>query len=343
VDVRWHEPLDTLNTLGLSGYAQAYARPTSVGAAGELIRWASAEGLKVLPWGEGSNIVLCGDVDALVMTPANQGRVILERSGQRVLIEVAAGENWHELVQWSLAHGFYGLENLALIPGSVGAAPVQNIGAYGVELSRFLVAINVLDCKTGEPAQLPAADCELSYRDSIFKHQEQDRLLITSVVLELSTVAAVNIGYPALADALGELELKAMTPQEVFKAVVRLRQSKLPDPVKTPNVGSFFKNPVVDRGKASSLVEKVSTLPIYPVNDYKTKLPAAFLIEHCGFKGRALGQVAVHDKHALVMVNRGAKDGEQFLALARKIRQAVAKKFGVALEIEPRVLGDGHG
>ena len=340
--IRRDEALLARNSLKLAGRATAFVAPATETEMAEAIHWARAEGLSLQPWGEGSNIVLCGDIDALVLQPANRGKVLLEQTADTVLIKVSAGENWHQLVKWALASGYYGLENLALIPGAVGAAAIQNIGAYGVELSRFLVAVNALDTHTGKLLRLSAAECQLAYRDSVFKHARRDQLLITSIELRLSLSPDIDVSYSALAEMLANVGSAELTPVVVFDAVVNLRTSKLPDPAVTPNVGSFFKNPVVNPERVKDLLQQFPALPVYPNGQGRSKLPAAYLIEHCGFKGKNRGLVAVHDKHALVLVNNGTDKGAEVLALATEIQHAVYQHFGITLDIEPRILGSAR-
>ncbi len=317
----------------LADGANVYVLDRDAGA----LDWARAEGVAVLPLGEGSNIVFAGDVDALVLQVASGGIEAIADDGDSVTLRVQAGEDWHQLVQWTLQQGLYGLENLALIPGTVGAAPIQNIGAYGVECEQFIRAVYTCDIASGERTRLSAAECDFAYRDSNFKGPWRDRLVITAVELELSRQPKVNITYPALAAELEELAQPG--PREVFDAVVAIRRRRLPDPAREPNAGSFFKNPIVDAELARRLVEQHPELPIYPQADGRSKLPAAWLIDACGWKGQRRDGVGVHPQHALVLVNYGSDSGAELLALAGGIAAAVKERFGIDLEIEPRVYG----
>jgi len=289
--------------------------------------------------GEGSNIVLAGDIAALVVRQATPGIRVGEEGDDSVLLRVGAGENWHNLVVWTLHHGFYGLENLALIPGTAGAAPIQNIGAYGVELQSVLQGVSAVSVDDGKPLDLTRQDCQLAYRDSIFKHSLRDQLFITSIDLRLSKNSDVNITYPALSAALDVTGITQPTPQQVFDAVVSIRSSKLPDPSRQPNAGSFFKNPIVSKAVAKDLADRFTVMPQYEQADGRIKLPAAWMIDHCGWKGVRRGELGVHPEHALVLVNYGAGDGAQLLALANDITDSVKAMFGVELDIEPRVYG----
>ena len=328
------------NTLRLKATPSALRSVSSVAELEQALLWARARKLPVLPLGEGSNVVLLPCIDALVLNIELKGRELLQHDDSEVLLRVAAGENWHALVAWTLAQGYCGLENLALIPGTVGAAPVQNIGAYGRELAPFVAAVHALRCADASPLRLSQADCRFGYRDSVFKQELRDQVVITHVDLRLPLHAAAETGYPGLVEALAQRgEADAATPQAVFDAVVALRQSKLPDPAREANVGSFFKNPVLPRAQAERLHSEYPELPLYPAGPEHNKLPAAWLIERAGWKGRRRGAVGVHPGHALVLVNYAAEDGNELLRLAAEIQASVQAQFGVLLELEPRVYG----
>jgi UDP-N-acetylmuramate dehydrogenase len=339
VPVRLDEPLRLHNTLALTATAAAFAEVTDRAALDAALTWARAQGLRVLPLGEGSNVVLASRVEQLVVKMASRGREVLAADEEAVRLRVAAGENWHELVSWCLAQGFHGLENLALIPGTAGAAPVQNIGAYGVELSEFLVAVEAVDLESGASLRLAAQECLFGYRDSAFKHAWRDRLVITAIELCLPRRRPARADYPSLAAALAG-QGGEVTPARIFDAVVAIRRARLPDPRQLPNAGSFFKNPVVEEALAAALRERYPALPFYPAAPGWVKLPAAFLIDACGFRGWREDGVGVHREHALVLVNEGGNSGLALLRLAARIQQAVAQRFAVALEIEPRVYGE---
>jgi len=339
IEVRRDVSLGHYNTLALPASAAAFVEVSDDAGLPRALEWAAQHELPVLPLGEGSNVVLVGEQQALLLRLSTSGVEELERGPEHVLLRVAAGQRWHPFVAWTLAQGFCGLENLALIPGTVGAAPIQNIGAYGVELSHCLVAVHALRVADGAALTLAAQDCRLGYRDSVFKHELCDQLLITAVDLRLATRAQTHTAYPALRDHLDAHGLGEPTPQQVFDAVVAIRRARLPDPAREPNAGSFFKNPVLEAAQAQALQARFAGLPGYPQDDGRVKLPAAWLIEHCGFKGRRRGAVRVHREHALVLVNDGAGRGEELLALAREIAAQVADTFAIELEIEPRVYG----
>lgn len=335
-----HVPLAGFTTLALQANAKALLRVTTLGELRAAIAWSEAQGLALIPWGEGSNIVLAGDVEALVAPIGLRGIEVLELSDAAVTLKVAAGENWHAFVEWTLQRGYAGLENLALIPGTVGAAPIQNIGAYGVELGEFVVAVEGVHSTSGEFERIEAQHCGFGYRDSVFKRQLRDAFVVTDVEVCLPISRSPNLSYPALAQALETHTVDGnITPRQVFDAVVALRQRRLPDPAQCPNAGSFFKNPVVDAHHAAELAERFDDMPQYAQSDGRKKLPAAWLIQQCGWKGIERKGVGVHREHALVLVNHGSDSGEELLALAHDIRQSVLQMFAVELEVEPRIYG----
>jgi len=293
--------------------------------------------MAVIPLGEGSNVVVAGDLQAMVLRQRTPGIRLLEDHGSNVVLRVGAGENWHALVQWTLRQGLFGLENLALIPGTVGAAPIQNIGAYGVELAPFVAAVHAVGIDDGEALTLSRLECTFGYRDSIFKRELRERVVITAVDLCLGRTPALNIDYPALSAALAGRDVAALTPHDVFEAVVNIRRARLPDPAAEPNVGSFFKNPVIAAEQAGDLAHRFPDIPLFPLAEGGFKTSAAWLIDYCGWKGRRRGGVGVHPGHALVLVNYGSDSGVELLSLAAEIADSVERTFAVALEIEPRI------
>jgi UDP-N-acetylmuramate dehydrogenase len=301
----------------------------------QALAYAKQQKLKVTPIGGGSNVVLATDVSGLVLHINLKGISSSTIVDNSIDISVAAGEDWHDFVTLCLNNGWHGLENLALIPGDMGAAPIQNIGAYGVELGQFIQSVDVVNIETGQSEVLSREDCDFGYRTSVFKQSAIDKYIITAVNLRLSTQPATHVSYPALADLLQGIE---PTPKIVFDTVCQLRRSKLPDPKEIPNVGSFFKNPIVTRQQADKLIATYPGIPTFSVEGGLTKLAAAWLIEHCGFKGKRQGKVGVHHKQALVLVNFEG-NGEDILTLAEAIKSQVSEKFAVVLEVEPRIYG----
>ncbi|MGE0311139.1 MAG: UDP-N-acetylmuramate dehydrogenase [Lautropia sp.] len=293
--------------------------------------------------GGGSNVVFAGDPAGPVVLVRSRGRRVVEDAGDRVVVEVEAGEDWDSTVRWSIAQGFYGLENLVSIPGSVGAAPWQNIGAYGLEIAERIATVDAIDLVGGHARRFTRAECGFGYRDSVFKRGEGAHWLIRSVALALSRRPAVRIDY---GDLRAELGAAAGTPEAapgpaaVADAVAAIRRRKLPDPARLGNAGSFFKNPVLDADRADRLRAEHPGLPLYPVADPALrKASAAWLIESCGWKGAREGAIGVSAQHALVLVNHGGGTGREVIALARRIQESVLERFGVRLEPEPTIVG----
>lgn len=288
--------------------------------------------------GGGSNVLFTKDFEGTVLQVCLMGRRVLEARANTdsILVEAHAGESWHDLVTWTLKRGLFGLENLSLIPGSVGAAPVQNIGAYGVELAEVLESVEALNIEDGQLYRLSREACELGYRDSIFRRAGgQVRWLIVSVRLALSTSAKPRLVYSDLEREFSHRH-PPPSPTEVAEAVCRIRQRKLPDPKQLGNAGSFFRNPTLDQQSAEQLKARHPEMPIWPnaMNTSGFKLPAAWLIERCGWKGARRGDAGVHSEHALVLVNYGKATGSEIAALAADIQASVFEQFGVRLEPE---------
>ena len=288
--------------------------------------------------GAGSNILFVNNVEGNVVLNRVTGRKIVADSDTEVLVEACGGENWHQLVLWSLEQGLSGIENLSLIPGLAGAAPMQNIGAYGVELSDVLDSLQALDLKTGEYCEFDRENCQFAYRDSRFKSADAGRFLITRIRLSLQRSFTPKLAYAGLGEELQSMGIERATAKQVSDAVIRIRQRKLPDPQVTGNAGSFFKNPVVDRVAADLLLKDFADLPVYAMNNDKAKLSAAWMIEQCGWKGHRAGDAGVSDQHALVLVNHGNASGRQLLELANTIGESVKNRFGIELKPEPKII-----
>lgn len=331
-------PLQHHTSLALPGVAEFFCRAETLEQLQQALAFAHAKQLPLTLLGAGSNTVVAGDAAGLVLAVALKGIALLAEDEKSVHIRVAAGENWHQLVSYCLAQGWFGVENLALIPGLAGSAPIQNIGAYGVELASVLEAVDVLDLATGEVRQMAADACQLRYRDSIFKCKLKGRVVITAIYLGLHKTPQANVQYPELRAALAAVA--APTPKDVFTAVCALRTAKLPDPNQLPNAGSFFKNPVLAAEAAKRLLCQHPDIPHYPQADGRIKFPAAWLIDRAGWKGFRRGAVGVHRRQALVLVHFGGGTGAELLALANEIAADVAHKFAVQLELEPVVIGD---
>lgn len=301
----------------------------------ELLAFSRERALNLLVLGGGSNVILPEHVHGLVLRMRNRGIDLLEESAARRVIRVAAGEAWHPFVLHCHAQGWYGLENLALIPGTVGAAPIQNIGAYGVELGRFVLEVHGLDLRTGQMRALDAAACTFAYRDSIFKRALAGNFLITEVLFALPVHLSVSTGYAGLATEL----VRCPTPShaDVLAAVMAIRRRRLPDPDVLPNAGSFFKNPVVSAETFEQLQRAEPEVAHWRQGDGRVKLAAAWLVERCGWKGYREAGVGVHEAQALVLVNHGEGTVQALLGLAARIASSVQNRFGVTLEIEPVV------
>jgi UDP-N-acetylmuramate dehydrogenase len=288
--------------------------------------------------GAGSNVLLVSDIPGTVFHNQLTGKEIVESHDEYAWVEAGAGENWHDLVRWTLDHGLSGLENLSLIPGLTGAAPIQNIGAYGVELAGVLETVTAWDLQTSNWKSFTLPQCELAYRDSRFRSGEPGRYLICSVRLRMDTHFVPKLDYSGLREELHRTGIEKPSAMDVSDAVVRIRRRSLPDPAVMGNAGSFFKNPVLKQDQASSLTEIYPELPAWPMAGDEVKLAAAWMIEHCGFKGHRAGNAGVSDKHSLVLVNHGSATGKQIFKLAREVQSQVHSTFGIWLEPEPRII-----
>jgi len=329
--------LKALHTFGCEVRARLFAEARTLEELRAGLDLGRARGLPVVLLGGGSNVLFRADLEALVLRIALDGLQVVGEEGGETLVRAAAGVGWDALVQWCLQRGLYGLENLSGIPGTVGAAPVQNIGAYGVELAERFHALEALDRERGEPRRLTAPECRFGYRDSAFKRELLDRLAICAVTLRLSRAPAPRLGYAALRDELQARGSERPTPLEVREAVLAVRARKLPDPALLGNAGSFFQNPIVTPAAFAALRAVEASAPGHPEPDGRVKLAAGWLVERCGFRGARRGDAGVHAAQALVLVNHGRATGPELLALAEEIRAAVAARFGVRLELEPRI------
>jgi len=302
----------------------------------EVLTYSADHQLDLLVVGGGSNLILTSDIPGIVAVNR-----LMERSVQRdagdFLVTAGAGENWHEFVRWTLAQGYNGLENLSLIPGTVGAAPMQNIGAYGVEIKDRMEYLDVLDRQTGALKRFTTVECDFGYRDSLFKRETNGRYVITSVTFRLTESYVPVLGYSGLAGLLLEQGVDSPTALQVSDLIIDIRRSKLPDPETLGNAGSFFKNPVIPKAQCQQLQERYPSLVSFADKPGCRKLAAGWMIDQLGWKGRQVGHAAVYDKQALVLVNRGDASGEDILNLADAIQQDVKQQFGVVLEIEPRI------
>ncbi|NDV15367.1 UDP-N-acetylmuramate dehydrogenase [Muricauda sp. TY007] len=329
--------LKNYNTFGIDVKARFFVEITG------LIQLQKALELKAYPKkfiiSGGSNMLLTKDIDALVMHINLKGITVVEEDENSVEVKVMAGENWHELVMWSLEQGYGGLENLSLIPGNVGTAPIQNIGAYGVELKDVFVSCAAMDVKTGELEGFDKEACEFGYRDSIFKNKAKDKFIITSVVLRLTKKDHVlHTGYGSIENELKNKGIVHPTIQNISDAVIAIRKSKLPDPKEIGNSGSFFKNPIISKKAFDKFIKKNPNAPFYEMDENQYKIPAGWLIEQCGFKGKRFGDAGVHEKQALVLVNHGSATGKEILDLSKKIQDEVQKIFKIKIQPEVNII-----
>ena len=355
--VEKNAPLQPCNTFGIAARAQTLVRVRSVD---DLLAVLADPELAPAPkfvLGGGSNIILTGDVKPVVLKMEIKGLRLVEETPKAWIVEAGAGEVWHDAVAWTLAHGYPGLENLALIPGTVGASPVQNIGAYGVELQDRFESLDAIDLATGQSFSLDAAQCGFGYRDSVFKHapsEAQDgsglprgmglagRAVITHVRFRLPKPWKPVLGYLDLERRRAEAGVEHPSAQQIFDWICDIRRAKLPDPRVLGNAGSFFKNPTVTPEQCRDIIAREPKIVHYPMDDGSVKLAAGWLIDACGWKGKTVGRAGVYEKQALVLVNRGtAQDsvtGGEVMTLAKAIQTSVYERFGIRLEPEPVVV-----
>lgn len=331
-----HFNLQKFNTLAVPAVAQYFVSVKNDDELREALAFARTENLPLLILGGGSNIVLRDDFPGLVVHIKSQGREVVAEDDEYVWLKVAAGENWHQLVKYSLDNALYGLENLSLIPGSVGAAPIQNIGAYGIEIKELVAELSALNIRSGLSVTFTNESCRFAYRDSIFKQALKDQYVITSVTFRLHKKPRLNLSYPALRAAFADMVESDISPQQISAAVIQIRQSKLPDPAIIPNVGSFFKNPVIGQAQFNVLKVQHPNIVAYPAAGDQLKLAAGWLIDQAGWRGREIGGAMVHEQQALVLTNPYKSSGMAVLVLAELIKQSVFEQFNVMLEMEPR-------
>lgn len=335
--IEQNRSLKAFNTMAVEACAARFTEAHDDQAVTEALAVARRLGVPLWVLGGGSNLVLTADVDALVLRMASRGVQVIEDDGERVVIEAAAGEPWHPFVLHSLELGLSGLENLSLIPGTVGAAPIQNVGAYGVEIKDVFAGLTALDCETGDLVEFDLPACQFAYRDSLFKRQA-GRYIILRVRFALQRTADLKLEYGPLRQWLQQQGIQHPAPTDVSRAVCAIRSEKLPDPRVLGNAGSFFKNPLVPRSIADALQERYPDLVAFPQGDGQVKLAAGWLIERAGWKGYREGDAGVHRLQALVLVNYGQATGRQILDLAQRIQADIAERFGVLLEIEPNII-----
>ena len=329
--------LAPFNTFGIEALAYELSIITSINELKELYL-AGELSKKLLILSKGSNILLTGHFKGLVLLNQIWGKEIVNEDNNYVYLNVSSGEFWPSLVEYTVDNGWGGLENLTDIPGKMGAAPIQNIGAYGAELKDVFVSLEAFDLTNGKLVTFTKEECEFDYRTSIFKSTFKDRYFITSVLIKLTKSPIINLSYKPLADAFKDRNIEEITISDVSKKVAEIRESKLPNPDKLKNAGSFFKNPIIEMDKCHDLKLEFDDIPSYALKNSTYKIPAAWLIEQCGWKGKRVGNVGVHEQQALVIVKYDTATGSQILNLAKSVKKSVYNKFGIELEFEVNVV-----
>jgi UDP-N-acetylmuramate dehydrogenase len=334
--------LKQLNTFGIDVKAQYFATFHTIAELIELINKAKANKWKTLILGGGSNVLFTQNFEGIVLQNGLKGIEIVRQENEWTWVKAAAGENWNELVLWTIQNNFAGLENLSLIPGCVGAAPMQNIGAYGTELKDVFDELEAVEIATGNLKIFNNSACRFGYRESIFKHELKNQFVITAVTFKLKNLNVspyykFKTDYGDIQAKLSEMQVNELSLKAVSNAVIAIRQSKLPDPKELGNAGSFFKNPVVAKTLFEKIKEHYPLAPSYPADNNQVKVPAGWLIEQCGWKGKKIGNTGAHAKQALVLVNYGNASGDEIWKCAKAIQQSVFEKFGITIEPEVNV------
>jgi UDP-N-acetylmuramate dehydrogenase len=340
LNIQSHVSLKPYNTFRIDANARYLVEINHADDINTLLQLTDFMGLPKLILGGGSNVLLCHDFDGLVIKMNIQGIEVIREDDDHIYLIAGAGVNWHELVQFCVQQGYAGMENLSLIPGTVGAAPLQNIGAYGVELEQIFESLTAVHTQTGERQTFSHADCQFGYRESIFKRELKNHYIITSVTFQLNKRPTFHTRYGAIQETLSEMGVSAdkLSIKAISDAVIRIRRSKLPDPAQIGNAGSFFKNPEILKSQFEALKGQFAELPGYPIGDDTVKVPAGWLIEQAGWKGYRSGDAGVHTKQALVLVNYGNATGQDLLTLAGQVRDSVQEKFGIAIMPEVNVV-----
>ena len=331
-------PLLKLNTFGVDVKAKYF---TSINTINELIEATKTnvfKDLELLILGGGSNILFTKDFDGLVILNNIKGKEIISQNQQSIFLKIGAGENWHELVMYCVDNGWGGIENLSLIPGNTGTAPMQNIGAYGVEIKETFLELEALEISSGKIVKFNNSDCEFGYRESVFKNKMKNQYIILNITLELKKNPVLNINYGDVKAILESQNIKNPAIKEVSNAIIRIRQSKLPDPKKIGNSGSFFKNPLVSLNQLELIKKNYPNIVNYEINENEFKIAAGWLIERAGWKGKKFNNYGVHEKQALVLVNYGLANGMEIFDLSEKIILDIKDKFGITLEREVNII-----
>lgn len=338
LDIKKNVDLSSFNTLQISAQASSFLSVTSVGQLEKICIQEEFNDAFVFVLGGGSNVLFADDFDGLVLHVSIMGKEVVKEDDNHVWLKVGAGENWHKTVLHCVEQGWGGIENLSLIPGTVGAAPIQNIGAYGVELEEVFHSLEAVQLETGERKTFNKTDCQFGYRDSIFKNKLKDRYVVANVTLKLDKHHTLNTSYGAIQQKLEEKSIEEPTIKDISDIVIEIRNSKLPNPKDLGNAGSFFKNPIVSRQKFKQLKRGYKDIPGYELNDIEVKVPAGWLIEQAGWKGKVVGNAGTYKQQALVIVNHGGATGEEILELARQIQLSVDEEFDISLVPEVNII-----
>ena len=329
--------LKKYNTFGIEAKAKQFVAVHSVEDLKTVLHEHQSEPKFIL--GGGSNMLLTQDIQALVIHIDLKGKKVLKEDADYVWVESQAGENWHEFVLWTIDQNFGGLENMSLIPGNVGTTPVQNIGAYGTEMKDTFVSCDAMNIETHEMKTFTKEDCHFGYRESIFKHEAKDQFIITSVIFKLTKRNhKINTSYGDITKELEKKNISTPTLKDVSNAVIAIRQSKLPDPKELGNSGSFFKNPIIPKEQYEKAHALHPEMPHYVISENEVKVPAGWLIERAGFKGKRFGDAGIHKNQALVLVNYGNATGQEILAVSKDIQATILREFGIAIEAEVNVI-----
>lgn len=330
--------LQPYNTLNISARAKLFASIESENQLKTILNSAAVEDERIFVLGGGSNILFSDDFDGLIIHVNIKGKEITSETGDHIFLRIGAGENWHELVRYCVEQGWGGIENLSLIPGMVGAAPIQNIGAYGAELKDVFASLDALEINSGNKRSFNKDECRFGYRDSIFKNELKGKMIVTAVVLKLSKNPKINTSYGAIKTRLEEKGIKNPGIRDISDTVMEIRNSKLPNPGDVGNAGSFFKNPVISEEVYNRLQKRYPEIPGYHVGDHSVKVPAGWLIEETGWKGKVIGNTGTYKQQALVIVNHGGASGNEILELADAIRTSVKGEFGIELVPEVNII-----
>lgn len=332
--VQTNVSLKPYNTFGIAANAKYFVEVSSVEQLQAILQHPDYQNIERLILGGGSNLLLTRDFDGIVIKIAIKGIEKYKEDEQHIWLKVGAGEVWHNLVLYCVNNDYAGIENLSLIPGTVGAAPMQNIGAYGIEIKEVFESLEAIEIKTGKSRIFTRDECQFGYRESIFKHAIKGEYVIVNVSFRLNKTPVYHIEYGAIKDTLAEMGINEISIKAISDAVISIRQSKLPNPAEIGNAGSFFKNPEIPKAQFDLLKERFPAIPSYPIDEKTVKVPAGWLIEQAGWKGQRFGDIGVHAKQALVLVNFGGGKGNEIKELSQKIQDSIREKFGIQLSAE---------